>query len=336
MKVAIVKLSALGDIVHAMVVLQFIKKYSKEIIIDWVVEESYKDLLDCHPDINKVHTVNIKKVKKKKSIYLLFSELSKVRKFGYYDLVIDMQGLIKSAITARLMNSKLTIGFSRSSARESIASIFYNKTFNFGYEENIIERNIALIQFAFQFKVTKHQIDNKLFFLYSNQKHLNTKLSDTKKNILLVPGASFNSKIYPAIKFSEIANKLDANFLVIWGSDKEKALAYEIKLQSPRVTVCDRLSIDSLILLISKIDLLIGPDTGPTHMAWALNIASISLFGPTPGNRNSYATKINLIMESDSKVNVKKINKKDNSIKNINVNEIINAAQSLLGRSNSG
>ena len=68
MKIAIVKLSALGDIIHAMVVLQFIKKY-KKIEIDWIVEESYKELLEFHPDINKVHVVNLKKAKKKKSFF---------------------------------------------------------------------------------------------------------------------------------------------------------------------------------------------------------------------------------------------------------------------------
>ena len=91
MKIAIVKLSALGDIVHAMVVLQFIKNHYPKIEIDWVVEENFKELLEFHPEINKVHVVNIKKAKKKKSIYLLFIELRKVRKFGKYDLVIDMQ-----------------------------------------------------------------------------------------------------------------------------------------------------------------------------------------------------------------------------------------------------
>ena len=63
MKIAIVKLSALGDIVHAMVVLQFIKKYNQKIEIDWIIEACYKDLLDFKPDISKVHTVNFKKIK---------------------------------------------------------------------------------------------------------------------------------------------------------------------------------------------------------------------------------------------------------------------------------
>ena len=75
MKIAIVKLSALGDIVHSMIVLQIIKKYNPEILIDWVVEDSYKELLEFHPDINKVFTVRIRKAKKKKSLNILFKEL---------------------------------------------------------------------------------------------------------------------------------------------------------------------------------------------------------------------------------------------------------------------
>ena len=66
MKIAIVKLSALGDIVHSMIVLQFIRKHNPEIIIDWVVDESCNELLEQHPDINKVHSVNLKNVKIKK------------------------------------------------------------------------------------------------------------------------------------------------------------------------------------------------------------------------------------------------------------------------------
>ena len=87
MKIAIVKLSALGDIVHAMVVLQFIKKYNPEILIDWVVEENYKQLLEYHPEVNKVHTVNLKKAKNQMSLSLVLDDYRKLRKLEVYDLV---------------------------------------------------------------------------------------------------------------------------------------------------------------------------------------------------------------------------------------------------------
>ena len=330
MKIAIVKLSALGDIVHAMVVLQFIKKYNPEIKVDWLVEDSYKDILESNPDINKVLVVNIKQIKKKKSLYLLYKEIRRVSQFGPYDLVIDMQSLIKSAVISRFIPSKLTIGFEKSSSREGLASIFYNKTFEYGYEENIIDRNIGLISLALGLNVSKQEIKDKSPFLHSKRKHLNFNLSNIKKNILLIPGASYKSKCYPASNLAELTTLIDANFITIWGEQKEKKMADEIKAKGSKVIVCEKLSIDALKLLISQVDLVIGPDTGPTHMAWALNIPSITIFGPTPGYRNTYITRVNKIIESDSIVDPNKIDKRDGSIKNIKVMDIVKISKKLL------
>ena len=77
-------------------------------------------------------------------------------------------------------------------------------------------------------------------------------------------------------------------------------------------------------------NLVIGSDTGPTHMAWALNVPSITLFGPTPGYRNTYITSINKIIESDSEVDPNKIDKNDYSIKNIIVDDIVKIAKYLF------
>ena len=330
MKIAIVKLSALGDIVHSMIVLQFIKKHNKEILIDWFVEESYKELLEIHPDINKVHFVNIKQAKKKKSIFILQKEFEKVRKLDSYDLVIDMQGLVKSAIISKLIPSKITIGFDKISVRERFASIFYNKTFTFNYDKNIILRNVELINFALNLNIGKHQIDKKTPFLYAAIKYINTDLSNFKKNILIIPGASFKAKIYSSNKYAEIANNVDANFLVLWGNSNEKNIADEIKAKAPHVNIVEKLSLGSLISLISQVHLVIGSDTGPSHMAWGLNIPSILLFGPTPAYRNSYKTLTNQFIESNSKVNPFKINKTDFSIKEIQVDDIVKMIHDFL------
>jgi heptosyltransferase I len=330
MRIAIVKLSALGDIVHAMVVLQFIKKFNKEISIDWFVDESYKELLECHPDINKVHLVNIKQAKKQKSLFLLTKEFKKVRKLPSYDLVIDMQGLIKSAIIACIIPSKITLGFDKNSIREGVASIFYNKKFAYSYSKNIIERNFELIKFALKMPINKVVIHDKTPFLFPKNKYDVSNISSTKKNVILIPGASHVSKRYPPEKFVEITKLIDANFLVIWGNKKEESLARKIKGTAKNITICDKVQLDSLILLISKVDLVIGPDTGPTHVAWALNVPSITLFGPTPGYRNSYKTSSNRYIESKTKVNPNKINKDDYSIKDINIHEILKIARELL------
>ena len=330
MRIAIVKLSALGDIVHAMIVLQFIKKFNSEILIDWIVEKSYKDLLESHSDINKVHVVNFRQSKEKKSLLALIEQLKMLRKLEAYDLVIDMQGLIKSAVISKLIPSKQTLGFDKFSIRERVASVFYNKTLNYEYHNNIIERNTALIEFALGISISKNEIQEKLSFLHPRFHKLDFNISSTKNNVILIPGASHLSKCYPSAKLAELTTLLDANFIVVWGNDSEKIMANKVKNLSPAVTVCNKLSINSLIILISKVDLVIGPDTGPTHISWAMNIPSITLFGSTPGYRNSYQTHINRIIESKTKVDPYKIDKNDYSVSDIDIQEILNISLELL------
>jgi heptosyltransferase I len=330
MRIAIVKLSALGDIVHSMVVLQFIKEYNSEIIIDWFVEETYRDLLESHPDINELHLVNITQAKKKKSLLALIKEFKKFNKLDPYDLVIDMQGLIKSAIISKLIPSIETYGFDKFSARERFSAFFYNKTFKCPYDINVIQRNLSLVGYSLGVKFSLEQVFNKVPFLYSHEYKLNTQLSDSKKNILLIPGASHDSKRYPVSKLAEITKLIDANFIIIWGSLNEEVLAKKVKEISSGVNICKKLKLKSLILLISKVDLVIGPDTGPTHISWALNVPSITLFGSTPGYRNTFKTSVNRVIESKSKVNPNKIDKSDYSIKDIDVSEILLNARELL------
>ena len=330
MRIAIVKLSALGDIVHAMVVLQFIKQFNNDILIDWVVEEDYKELLEYHPEINKVHVINLKRFKKKLSLRLILNDLRRLRKLKVYDLVIDMQGLMKSAILSRVIPSTATIGFNRVSAREGLASIFYTKTFNIGYERNIIERNFELIKLTLGLPFNLKEIKDKMPFMFSSRAYQNIVLSSSRKNILIIPGASHSTKLYPVNKISKLTKLLDANIIIIWGNQSEKKIAEEIKALNSDVNLTDQLSIDQLIFLISQVDLVIGPDTGPTHLAWASNIPSITLFGSTPGYRNTLASKKNQILESKSKVNPLKIDKKDYSIQDIKVEEIFKVASNLL------
>lgn len=330
MKIAIVKLSALGDIVHAMTVLQFIKLDNQQIQIDWIVQEEFVQLLESNPDINQVHTVNLKKAKKMKSFSMFFIELLKLKKLGPYDTVIDMQGLIKSALIAKIIPSRVTIGFDKFSSREAISAMFYNALYNISYRENVILRNIQLANFALGIDITKEQVEQKKPYLFSEKIFNLPDVGNTKKNILLVTRASFKAKIYPARKYIQLIKKIDANFLLLWGNDDEKKSVNDIAHKADNVFILEKLDLISLISIISQVDLVIGSDTGPTHMAWALNIPSITLFGATPGYRNSFQTSHNQIIESESKVNPYKINKTDFSIREIRVDDIVKMTRKLL------
>ena len=161
MRIAIVKLSALGDIIHAMVSLQFIKQKYPDCQIDWIVEEGFKSVLEKNPDIYQIHTINLKKAKQQKSLRLLFQELKKIRQFGEYDLVIDAQGLIKSAIVSKLIKSRRVSGFDKHSIRESLAATMYNHTTSIAYDANTIDRNIKVICNPLDIMVSSEEVIKK-------------------------------------------------------------------------------------------------------------------------------------------------------------------------------
>jgi len=326
MKIAIVKLSSLGDIVNSMVVLQFIKKYYPESVIDWVVDIRFKGILENNPHINQIHTVNLKKAKRDKSLKLFFTEVFRARKFGQYDVAIDLQGLIKSAIITKYITSRKKVGFDKNSIREGLASFFYNQKVAIGYDQNTIERYVKLTSEALRIKITKDDIINKELYLFSKSKFL---IPQTPY-VVLVIGSTWQSRNYPKEKFMQIVQAIKKSCIVIWGNEQEKEKAEWMGSKSNYIQVMPELNLDDLKHVISHASLLIGNDTGPSHISWALNIPSIILFGPTPIER-AFQTPINTVLSSNSKINHYKLDKNDFSIKEIKVSDVVKMAKELLG-----
>lgn len=324
MKICIVKLSAMGDIIHAMVALQFIKKKIPNARIDWVVENGFKGVVENNPHIDNILPVNLKAIKKKKSE--IFNQYKILRNYSKnnYDIVIDAQGLLKSAIVSKIIGAKVIAGFDKDSIREGIASIFYNKKVHIPYDANTIDRNATVICEPLGIDVTSQNIIDKEKFLFSNS-HVED-LPDIFN--LFVIGSTWESRNYPKEKFVEIAEALKTETYIVWGSEDEHQKALWMQEKSKYLHVLPRGSLNDLKYVISKCSLLIGNDTGPTHMAWGLNIPSITIFGPTPINR-VYVTPINKVVKSSSKVNHYKLNKNDFSIYEINPDEIVEIANEL-------
>lgn len=329
-KIAIIKLSAMGDIIHSMIVLDFIKQKYPNIQIDWFVESAFAAVLENNPNISNIIKLNLKSIKKsKKNIFSQLKLVSEYKK-NNYDLIIDAQGLIKSSIVARVLGKNIA-GFCKNSTREGFASFFYSKKISIDYKENVIDRNAYLFSKAFDLDIKKDDILNKKPFLYykNEDKIIYDFLDINRKNILLVVGASWKSKIYSKEKFAKIVDSIDENFLVAWGSEEEKEMANYISLNS-KALVLPKLDLNSLKALVSKVDLVIGNDTGPTHMAWALNTPSITIFGNTPAYRNAYETAINKTIKSETRVNPLKLDKNDFSINIIDEQKIVKIAKELL------
>ena len=329
LRIALIRLTALGDIINATIVLQLIKKHYPHAQIEWFCEEAFATILYEHPLLHKVHAVPIKRIKKSRDLTLLNQSIKALKGHEYFDHIIDMQGLLKSAVVARLIGKNIH-GFDKRSARESIAALFYKSSSTIPYTNNVITRNIDLVADALHFKVSSEEILQKAACFASQERpHF---LDQTRPNIALVIGASWPSKIYPKERFRDLCFALkSAQCLLIWGSEEERKNAEYIADHSSNALVAPKLSLSELLATIEHCDLTIGNDTGPTHIAWAMNRPSITLFGPT-NTRMIYETPINLACESHSKVDINKINKEDFSIKEISVDEITQKAQRLLQR----
>jgi len=327
MNIAIVRLSAMGDIIQSMVVTQFLKKYVPDIKIDWIVESRFADILSENADINQIIPIDIKGLngqKRLKNIYNLYRHLKSIKE---YDIVIDLQGLIKSALVSRFIRAGQHIGFDKKSIREPIASLFYSKKFNIPYSENVIIRYIKLINNVFDISISNEDIlDKKPFFKLSKKNYQYR----PKPLIMIVIGASFKSKIYPISGYSEIINKINATFLVLWKTKSEEKLALKLCNLNPKAKMSPELDLKELKNTISSADLLVGGDTGPSHLAWAMNIPSVLIFGSTPKDRNCFTTKQNLAVSSNSGVNPYKINKNDLSINSIEPKEVISLIIKIL------
>ena len=330
-KIAIVKLSAMGDIIHAMVALQFIKKQMPNIQIDWIVEERFRGVLEHNPHIDNILTLNLKSIKKK--FANIFKEFKKIKEYSKneYDLIIDAQGLIKSALVSKLLGGKKTTGFDKDSIREKIASCFYDKKVGISYGANTIDRNVKVICEPLGIEVSSEDIVNKERFLFFDTSSTHQK-TDTPY-ILFVIGSTWESRNYPKEKFVKIAQAIKQKTIVIWGNEKEYKKAVWMSKQSDLIKVADKGDLNDLKLEIQNSKLVIGNDTGPTHMAWALNVPSITIFGPTPTSR-VYQTAINKTIKSNSFVDPHKLNKNDFSIREIDEMEIVKIAKELLGIKN--
>ena len=329
MRICIVKLSALGDIIHSMIALQFIKKALPDCRIDWIVEDGFKGILENNPHIDNILPINLKSIKKNKfDIFKQFKLLNEYSK-NNYDFVIDAQGLIKSAISSKIVGHKILgsriVGFDENSIREKFATWFYDGTVTIGYNKNVINRSIKVLCDPFDIDIKKDDILNKEPFLF--YKATSNKLKDY---VVFVVGASKVNKVYPKENFLEVAKQLDENIIVVWGNEDEKEVALFLDENLSNVTMVNKLTLNELKMVIADAKLLIGADTGPTHMAWGLNVPSITIFGNTPEKRNTYITDINKVVKSSSKVDSLKLDKDDFSICEIEPLEIVNIAKELI------
>ncbi|UOR70368.1 lipopolysaccharide heptosyltransferase I [Helicobacter pylori] len=332
MKIAIVRLSALGDIIVSAVFLVLIKERFANAQIEWFVDERFGAILEHSPYIDKLHPIALKSTLTTFNPLKIFKLFKSLRAYEY-DIVIDMQGLIKSALITQMLKAPKKVGFDCTSAREGLSAFFYSQKVSIAYNEPILKRNFTLLSHALN--LPKKEISeglrsrSKVFSYQDSPKIDALNLNKNKPKILFVLETSKINKTYPIERFKELALALE-NFQIclLWHADEDKATALYGALKNQRdVLLLPKLTLNEVKALLFKMDLIIGGDTGITHLAWALQKPSITLYGNTPMERFKLESPINVSLTGNSNANY---HKKDFSIQNIEPKKIKECVLNIL------
>ena len=321
--------------------IQFIRKHIANAHISWFCDARFEQIARLLAGVDEVVALPLKDKKFLKSFGILR------QKQGQFDIIIDLQGLLKSALVSRSLGKNI-FGFDRFSTKEGLASIFYTHKYSCNYDKNIILRNLELCGFALNFSfdekeiLTKEpcflknsripsdetRIPDKNSKIPSNESRISNKNSRIpNRKILIAPFASESSKCYAHFASVIKGAKEFAQCFLVAGSELERKKA--AKLASSGATLLAPLDLAQILEFMDTCDLIIGNDSGITHLAWAQNCATITLFGNRSGARNAFATPKNLIIQATPKheIDAFHIDKSDFCINDIDPAQIIAKAK---------
>lgn len=271
-------MSSMGDVIHvfpALTDLAIIFR-GRELQIDWVVEESFVSLCKLHPAVNHIIPVAIRRWRKAPFKKDTWSEVGAFRKqlnSQKYDIVIDAQGLLKSALVARLAKGK-QVGYDRASIREPLASLFYNKRYVVSREQHAVDRMRQLFASAFEYSPPETAPNYGL-----------TKNTEKQKKLaLFIHSTSWESKHLPEshwVALVKRAAKDGYEVMFPWYSAQELMRAKRIIEESGSGLLLPKLNLDGLAEVIARMSVMVGTDTGLSHLAAAYNIPGVIIYGST-------------------------------------------------------
>ncbi|AZS51278.1 lipopolysaccharide heptosyltransferase I [Entomomonas moraniae] len=281
MRVLLIKTSSLGDVIHTLPALTDAKRAIPEITFDWVVEEGFAEIPSWHPAVNRVIPVALRRWRKNIWKTWRSGEWQAFKKqihAGSYDLVIDAQGLLKSAWLTRYTHAPVA-GLNKQSAREKIASHFYQHVYPVAWGQHAVERVRQLFAQALGYPLPQTIGDYGL-----DQHKVMGDLDTVKHAVVFLHGTTWDTKHWPEYYWRQLAMMLDAQSIQVklpWGNDTEKKRAERIADGLKHVEVLPKLNLKGVATVLATAKACIAVDTGLGHLAAALDVPTISLFGPT-------------------------------------------------------
>ncbi|MBF0401866.1 MAG: lipopolysaccharide heptosyltransferase I [Magnetococcales bacterium] len=282
-KVLLVKTSSLGDVLHLLPALSDACRQRPELTFHWLVEEGFAEVAAWHPGVAKVIPVALRRWRKAPLLALRSGELSdfwRTLRAESYDQVVDAQGLLKSACLARLAHGPRS-GLDRHSAREPLAALFYQHTFPVDRAQHALQRLRQLLASALQYPLQASPADYGLAGRFPRR-------SGAEYDWVFLHGTTWPSKQWPESHWVALVRLCTPHGRVLlpWGTPAERARAERIARVAPdRVTVAAKGNLTQLANWLAAAKVVVAVDTGPAHLAAALGLPLIGLYGPTDPHR---------------------------------------------------
>lgn len=281
MRVLVVKTSSLGDIIHTLPALTDAARAIPGIRFDWVVEEGFAEIPKWHPAVDTVIPVAVRRWRLAPWQAIKSGEWGRFKqqvREARYDLVIDAQGLFKSAWLTRYVKKTPVAGMDRHSVREPLASRFYDRRLAVGRGQHAVERLRRLFALALGYDLPDVIGDYGLHPLRPSGSRLATPY------VVFLHGTTWDTKHWPEAYWRDLAVRLASAGIDVrlpWGNDAEFARAQRLAAGLNNVKVLPRLNLAGVAAVLAEATACVAVDTGLGHLAAALDVPTLSLFGPT-------------------------------------------------------
>lgn len=302
-RIALIKLSALGDVVHALPVAHALRARFPDAELTWVVERREQAILAGNPDLDHVVAVDTRLWRREfrrpggaHTVYAKVRGLVRRLRAGRFDVAVDLQGLWKSGVITALTRAPKRVGFALAYCRERANALFTTHRVALPPDVvHVVEVNLALLA---ALDIAREEIGTPVFPIAADPtaEAIVTRILEDEgikpetPLVVLHPGTGQDGKRWGIEEYrrlgDELAERLGARVGLCWGPGEEPLARAIAQGMRAAAVVAPPTSIPEMVALLRRATLVVGGDTGPTHIAAALGVPALGLYGPTSARRN--------------------------------------------------
>ncbi|MDR3579218.1 MAG: lipopolysaccharide heptosyltransferase I [Oryzomonas sp.] len=312
MRVLIIKTSSLGDIIHALPVIDYLHQAAPGIEIDWVVEEQFISVLEHNPRLNRIYPIKTRKWRKAPFSVETRNDLKALKKAlrnQTYDFVFDIQGNLKSGLVDWLSGARERIGFGMEVLQEKINCLFTTRRVpvSRNIDHHITKRYLRVVSAPFCMNYPNSNLTSNIFSAPEDEAAAARYMANLPNGLVFLfqIGTTWNTKLWYPAGWTELARRLTAQYpgstvVINWGNNCEKSIGEQIVRDAgDSVRLLPWLSIRELIPIIKRVSLVVGGDSGPLYLAAAVGTPTVSYYRATRASKYAPLGKQHRAIQAD-------------------------------------